>query len=254
MSKKKKKEKKQIKFGLIGKNINYSFSKKYFNDKFQSLHYDNCEYVNFDIETIHDFPKIFSETKRIKGLNVTIPYKEEVIPYLDKLSKNAKKIGAVNTIVISKKKKLKGFNTDFYGFKKTIKPLLKEHHKKALILGTGGVSKAIAFALRKLKIEFDFVSRNPTEFEFSYDEINKEIFDEYHIIINTTPLGTHPNIEQAPDLDYSLFTEKHIAYDLVYNPEETTFLRKAKTRGATIKNGYDMLIFQAEKAWQIWNR
>jgi shikimate dehydrogenase len=254
MSKKKNKEKKQIKFGLVGKNISYSFSKNYFNEKFQTLHFDNCEYVNFDIESIKNFPNIITETKGLKGLNVTIPYKEDVIPYLDKLSKNAKKIGAVNTIVVSKKKKLKGYNTDHYGFKKTLKPLLADHHKKALILGTGGVSKAIAFALRKLKIEFDFVSRNPTEFELSYKELNHEVFEEYQIIINTTPLGTHPNIEEAPNLDYSLFTDKHIAYDLVYNPEETTFLKQAKANGATIKNGYEMLLFQAEKAWNIWNR
>ncbi|KIX22546.1 shikimate dehydrogenase [Flavobacterium sp. 316] len=250
---KKKKNKKQVKFGLIGKNISYSFSKKYFNDKFKLLHYDNCEYLNFDIKSIKEFPEVYLETKGLKGLNVTIPYKEEIIPYLDKLSKNAKKIGAVNTIIISKKKKLKGYNTDYYGFKKTLKPLLTEQHKKALILGTGGVSKAIAFALRKLKIEFDFVSRNPSEFELSYEEINKEIFDDYQIIINTTPLGTHPNIEEAPNLDYSLFTTNHIAYDLVYNPEETMFLKKAKENGAIIKNGYEMLIFQAEKAWEIWN-
>jgi shikimate dehydrogenase len=250
---KKKKNKKQIKFGLIGKNINYSFSRKYFSEKFQLLHFDNCEYLNFDLKSIKDFPKILSETKGLKGLNVTIPYKEEIIPYLDKLSKNAKIIGAVNTITISKKKKLKGHNTDYYGFKKALKPLLEENHKKALILGTGGASKGIAFAFKKLKIEYDFVSRNPNEFQLSYEELTKEVFDEYPIIVNTTPVGTHPNINEAPPLDYSLFTKNHIAFDLVYNPEETTFLKKAKEQGAKTKNGYEMLIFQAEKAWSIWN-
>ena len=250
---KKNKNKKQIKFGLIGKNISYSFSKKYFTEKFKLLHFDNCEYLNFDIPSIKDFPKTISETKGLKGLNVTIPYKEEIIPYLDKLSKNAKIIGAVNTITISKKKKLKGHNTDYYGFKKAIKPLLETHHKKALILGTGGASKAIAFAFKKLKIEYDFVSRNPNEFQFNYEELNQEIFEEYQIIVNTTPVGTHPNINDAPPLDYNLFTKNHIAFDLVYNPEETSFLKKAKEQGAKTKNGYEMLIFQAEKAWSIWN-
>lgn len=250
---KKKKNKKQIKYGLIGRNIGYSFSKSYFTEKFNTFHFDNCEYLNFDIENCKDFTKILIETKGLKGLNVTIPYKEEIIPYLDKLSKKAKIIGAVNAITVSKKKKLKGHNTDYYGFKKSLKPLLKDHHKKALILGTGGVSKAVAYALKKLRIEYDFVSRTPNEYEFSYDEIDQQVFEDYQIIINTTPVGTFPNIDQAPSLDYTLFTNKHIAFDLVYNPEMTTFLKKAKEQGAQIKNGYEMLIFQAEKAWKIWN-
>lgn len=250
---KKNKNKKQLKFGLVGRDIGYSFSKKYFTEKFQLLHFDNCEYLNFDLKTIKDFTKTVAQTKGLKGMNVTIPYKEEVIPFLDKLSKNAKKIGAVNTITISKKKKLKGYNTDFYGFKKALKPLLSPSHKKALILGTGGASKAIAYAFQKLKIEYDFVSRNPTEFQFSYEELTAEIFAEYQIVVNTTPVGTHPKIEEAPPINYALFTKDHIAFDLVYNPEETTFLRKAKEQGAKTKNGYEMLIFQAEKAWSIWN-
>ena len=173
---------------------------------------------------------------------------------LHKISKNAKKIGAVNCISVTKNKKLKGYNTDFYGFKKALKPLLKKHHKKALILGTGGASKAIAFALKKLNIEFDFVSRNPSEYEMHYSEINVDVFTEYQIVINTTPLGTFPNIAEFPKLDYSLFTPKHIAFDLVYNPEETAFLKKARKAGAIIKNGQEMLTFQAEKAWLIWNK
>lgn len=245
---------KKKKFGLLGKNISYSFSKKYFTEKFEKIGADHFSYKNFDVETVEDFKKIISETKNLKGMNVTIPYKEAIIPHLTKLSKNAKIIGAVNTISISKKGALKGYNTDFYGFKKSLKPLLQKHHQKALILGTGGASKAVAFALRKLKIEYDFVSRNPSEYEFSYDELNQDVFNEYQIIINTTPVGTYPNIEECPPLDYSLFTDNHIAYDLVYNPEETKFLQAAKANGATIKNGYDMLVFQAEKAWEIWNK
>ncbi|KGO90106.1 shikimate dehydrogenase family protein [Flavobacterium suncheonense] len=245
---------KKKKFGLLGKNISYSFSRKYFTEKFEKIGADRFSYKNFDVETVEDFKKIVAKTKNLKGMNVTIPYKEAVIPYLDKLSKNAEKIGAVNTISVSKKGKLKGYNTDFYGFKKSLKPLLQQHHRKALILGTGGASKAVAFALRKLKMEYDFVSRNPSEYQYSYDELNQEIFSEYQIIINTTPVGTYPNTEDCPPLDYSLFTDKHIAYDLIYNPEETKFLRLAKERRAITKNGYDMLVFQAEKAWEIWNR
>lgn len=251
---KKKSQKKQRKFGLIGKNISYSFSKKFFTEKFLHQHFHNCEYANYDVDNSTEIPKIIANTKGLVGLNVTIPYKETVIPYLDKISKNAKKIGAVNCITISKKKKLKGFNTDYFGFKKALKPLLKNHHKKALILGTGGASKAIAFALKKLKIEFDFVSRKPSEYEMSYDEVDASVFKEYQIIINTTPLGTFPNVTDLPKLDYNLFTSKHIAFDLVYNPEETAFLKKARKAGAVTKNGHEMLIFQAEKAWLIWNK
>ncbi|WP_396163824.1 shikimate dehydrogenase family protein [Flavobacterium sp.] len=249
----KKKPKKQLKFGLIGQNISYSFSEKYFTEKFEMGHYDNCEYANYDLNNIQNLSKLIHQTKGLVGLNITIPYKEAIIPHLDKLSKTAQIIGAVNCVTVSKKKKLKGYNTDYYGFKKTVSPLLKEHHKKALILGTGGASKAVAYALRKLKIEYDFVSRTPDEFQFGYSELTAELFDEYHLIINTTPLGTHPNIAECPELNYSLFTKKQIAYDLVYNPGESTFLRKAKENGAVIKNGYDMLVFQAEKAWKIWN-
>ncbi len=249
-----KSQKKQRKFGLIGENISYSFSKKYFSEKFLNNHFHNYEYENYDIENIKEFTEIIDKSKGLVGLNITIPYKESILPFLHKISKNAKKIGAVNCISISKNKKLRGYNTDFYGFKKSIQPLLKKHHKKALILGTGGASKAVAFALKKLNIEFDFVSRNPSEYEIGYKEINAAIFIEYQIIINTTPLGTFPNISESPKLDYSLFTAKHIAFDLVYNPEESAFLKKAKKSGATTKNGYEMLINQAEKAWLIWNK
>lgn len=246
-------KKKAKKFGLIGRNISYSFSSGYFNKKFTKKGLDNYSYRNFDIENIEQLPEIIQNTKRLKGLNVTIPYKETVIPLLDSLSKNAKIIGAVNTIVLSKKG-LKGYNTDHYGFRKALKPLLLPHHKKALILGTGGASKAIAFALRKMKIEYDFVSRNATDVIFSYECLDKEVFNDYQIIINTTPLGTFPDIDVYPPIEYTLFTEKHIAFDLVYNPEETEFLKRAKANGAVTKNGYDMLVYQAEKAWRIWNR
>lgn len=241
-------------FGLVGRNISYSFSAGYFRNKFEKAGLDNYTYTNIDIEDIRQLPEYIENNERLKGLNVTIPYKEEVLPLLDSLSKNAAIIGAVNTITISKKGKLKGYNTDHYGFKKSLLPLLQEHHKKALILGTGGASKAVAYALRKLKIEYDFVSRTATDVIYAYDELNQAVFDEYQIIINTTPLGTFPDTEECPPIDYSLFTERHIAFDLIYNPEETLFLQQAKQQGTTIKNGYDMLVFQAEKAWEIWNK
>lgn len=237
----------------MGHNISYSFSAGYFTEKFEKEGLDIYTYRNFDISDIRELPEIIRNTKRLKGLNVTIPYKEEVIPLLDKLSKNAAIIGAVNTIKISKKG-LKGYNTDHYGFRKALKPLLQPHHKKALILGTGGASKAVAFALRKMKIEYDFVSRTATDVIFSYECLNEEVFDDYQIIINTTPLGTFPNIEECPPLNYNLFTDKHIAFDLVYNPAETEFLKRAGQHGAVTKNGYEMLVYQAEKAWEILNR
>lgn len=242
------------KFGLVGRNIEHSFSKRYFSEKFRDQNLENHFYYNFDIPLIDSLLIVLDENPELKGLNVTIPYKEEVLSYLDKISKNAKKIGAVNAVKISKKGMLTGYNTDFYGFKKSIKPLLKRHHKKALILGTGGASKAVAYALKNLKIEYDFVSRIPSEYELNYTELNKEAFNEYQIIINTTPLGTSPNIQECPPIPYSYFTSDHIAYDLIYNPEETSFLAQAKAKGAVIKNGMDMLVLQAEKSWKIWNK
>jgi shikimate dehydrogenase len=241
-------------FGLLGRNISYSFSKGYFTDKFNSENFKGCTYENFDIPEIGAFPEVIKNTSDLKGLNVTIPYKETVIPFLDKLSKKAELIGAVNTIKITKKGKLKGYNTDYYGFKKSLEPLLQPHHKKALILGTGGASKGVAFALDELDIPYTFVSREAKENGIDYDRINATTFDNYQIIINATPVGTSPNVEAFPLIPYEYFTEKHIAYDLIYNPAETQFLKKAKQQGAQIKNGLDMLIFQAEKAWKIWNK
>ncbi|KIA85620.1 shikimate dehydrogenase [Flavobacterium sp. AED] len=241
-------------FGLLGRNINYSFSKGYFTDKFNNENFTGCTYENFDIPEISSFPEIIKNTSDLKGLNVTIPYKETVIPFLDKLSKNAAQIGAVNTIKITKKGKLKGYNTDYYGFKKSLEPLLQPHHKKALILGTGGASKGVAFALDELGILYTFVSREAKEDTIDYDLINATTFDNYQIIINSTPVGTSPNVDAFPLIPYEFFTDKHIAYDLIYNPAETQFLKRAAAKGAQIKNGLDMLIFQAEKAWKIWNK
>lgn len=242
------------KYGLIGRNIGYSFSKKYFKDKFEREHLPNFSYENFDLSDIDQLHSVVAQTLYLKGLNVTIPYKEEVLPYLDKVNKKALAIGAVNTIKITKKNKLKGYNTDYYGFKKSVKPYLKPHHKKALILGTGGASKAVAFALMQLHIDYTFVSRNPKEDQLNYEDLDEAIFNAYHLVINCTPLGTFPNVDECPPIPYSLFTSNHLAFDVIYNPAETAFLKKAKAFQSETLNGYQMLVFQAEKAWSIWNK
>lgn len=242
-------------FGLLGKNIDYSFSIKYFLDKFEREKISDALYKNFDVPDVDCFLQIIKKNTALEGLNVTIPYKEEIIPYLDKLSRKAEDIGAVNCIKITKKGQLKGYNTDAYGFEKSLGPLLKPHHKKALVLGTGGVSRAVAYVLREYGISFKYVSRVPTKTDqIQYSDISKEMMQQYNLIINCTPLGTFPNTEECPELNYLNFSDKHIAFDLIYNPSETKFLRLAKERGAIVKNGYDMLVFQAEKAWEIWNK
>ncbi|WP_166963536.1 shikimate dehydrogenase family protein [Yeosuana marina] len=241
------------KLGLLGKNISYSFSKSYFKDKFENEQIDNVSYENFDIETIELFPSLIKNTKNLKGLNVTIPYKESVIPFLDELDDKAKEIGAVNTIRITKKSKLIGYNTDYYGFKKSLTPFLKNHHKQALILGTGGASKAIAYSLKQLNIKYCFVSRTAKKgVEFTYNTLTKDVINQYQIIINCTPLGTSPNVDLYPNIPYDAITSNHILYDLIYNPAETKFLKQGKQQHATTINGLNMLKFQAEKAWSIW--
>ena len=242
------------KFGLIGKNISYSFSANYFKAKFESEGITDATYENFDIETVEGFEKNIKETAKLKGLNVTIPYKESIIPFLDKLNKKAQKIGAVNTIKITKKGKYIGYNTDCYGFKKSLQPYLKKHHKKALILGTGGASKAIAYTLKELNIEYSFVSRKQSDASYlRYISLTKEIINSHQVIVNCTPLGTHPNIDDCPNIPYEGVSEKHILFDLIYNPEETKFLSLGKAYNATTLNGLKMLKLQAEKAWRIWN-
>lgn len=239
-------------FGLIGKNISYSFSRAYFTEKFKWLKLAHFEYVNFDIDNIQDFPKLLKENKPILcGMNVTIPYKEKIFQFLDKVDEKAAAIGAVNTIKITKKGKLKGYNTDEYGFRKSLEPLLQKHHKKALILGTGGAAKAVAYALQSLGISYQYVSRS--EQYLQYHQMDAEIIENHFLIINTTPLGTFPHTEIAPNIPYKAIGTKHLCYDLIYNPTETLFLQKAKKQGAQIKNGYEMLKWQAEAAWTIWN-
>jgi shikimate dehydrogenase len=239
-------------FGLIGKNISYSFSKAYFNAKFTSLNLKDHSYENFDLVHIEEFPALINNHKTLKGLNVTIPYKEAIIPYLNSLSKKATLVGAVNTIKFTKNG-LKGYNTDVYGFKKSIQPFIKESHKKALILGTGGASKAVAFVLNELGISYKYVSRNPSGNQIDYKGLNREIIGSHTLLINCTPLGTFPDIEARPNIPYEFITSDHFLFDLIYNPEKTAFLLSGERKGATICNGLKMLELQAEKAWQIWN-
>lgn len=242
------------KLGLLGRNISYSFSKAYFKEKFENLQITDTTYENFDIDTINSFPSIIQNTPNLKGLNVTIPYKEAVIPYLDKLHKKAKAIGAVNTIKITKKGKLVGYNTDCYGFKNTLKPYLKPEHKSALILGTGGASKAVAFTFKELGIPYHYVSRTASEgISYTYEALTDAIINQNQIIINCSPLGTFPNIDDCPNIPYHAITSNHILFDLIYNPEETKFLKLGKAQHAITINGLNMLKLQAEKAWSIWN-
>ncbi|WP_232735158.1 shikimate dehydrogenase family protein [Olleya sp. Bg11-27] len=243
------------KYGLLGKDISYSFSQNYFTLKFKDEAINDATYQNFDIQNIEEFKTSILKTEGLSGVNVTIPYKESIIPFLDRLDKKAEQIGAVNTIKFTKKGHLKGYNTDIYGFKKTIKPHLKKHHKKALILGTGGASKAIAFVLKALKIDFHFVSRQDSEkASYTYNTLTEDIINDHQIIINCSPVGTFPDVDDAPNIPYDGISSQHILFDLIYNPSQTVFLKEGKNRGATTINGYDMLVFQAEKSWKIWNK
>lgn len=242
--------------GLVGKNISYSFSRGYFSKKFEDEGLDDHRYVNFDIQNIEEFPKIIHEFKfNLKGLNVTIPYKQDVFLYLNKVNKVAKKVGAVNTIRITKKGNLKGYNTDVIGFRDSIKPILENHHKKAFILGTGGASKSVAYVFKEMGIEYLKVSRNPRKKkEISYKDLTEELVNNYTIIVNCTPLGTFPKVHERPNFPYEFLSKKHLLYDLIYNPEKTTFLKEGESRGAKIKNGLEMLELQAEESWRIWNK
>lgn len=238
-------------FGLIGKNIDYSFSRKYFSEKFEVENID-AEYLNFDIVTIDEFPGTIRQNS-INGLNVTIPYKEKIIPFLDRLDAHAEKIKAVNTIKFEEDGSLTGYNTDYWGFTNALKPHLQRHHNRALILGTGGASKAIAYSLELLGIEFSFVSRKSEEDQYTYSELNKQIIEEHTLIINCTPLGTSPNIEAYPEIPIEFISEKHLIFDLIYNPSETRLMKLCSEKGAQTLNGLEMLKLQANKAWEIWN-
>ena len=243
---------KQIdKYGLIGKDISYSFSKKFFTRKFINEGLNNCSYENYDISSISELLEVINDTK-IKGLNVTIPYKESVIELLNHIDPIAKKIGAVNTIKIDKQNKLLGYNTDYIGFKQSLESNIS-NQKRALILGTGGASKAIVYALKTLNIKTLLVSRKKREESITYEDISNQIIKDHTIIINCTPLGTYPNIEECPKIPYQYITERHLCYDLIYNPIKTKFLILSEKKGASIINGNEMLENQAMESWKIWN-
>ena len=247
------------KYGLIGYPLKHSFSIVYFNEKFKAENID-AEYVNFEIPRIEEFMEVVEENPNLCGLNVTIPYKEQVIPYLDELDKDTAKIGAVNVIKIIRqpkgKVKLVGYNSDIIGFTRSIEPLLKpDVHTHALILGTGGASKAIFRGLENLGIKSTFVSRTKKNDEvMTYEELTPEVMQQYKIIVNCTPVGMYPKVDECPAIPYAQLTTDHLLYDLLYNPDETLFMKKGRAQGATVKNGLEMLLLQAFAAWEIWHR
>ena len=241
--------------GLIGYPLSHSFSKKYFDEKFQKLNLSDYSFSVFSMENVNQFPALLNENKNLIGLSVTIPHKETVIPFLDEVDEVAKEIGAVNCIKIANGK-LKGYNTDALGFKQSLRPFLDVNHTKALVFGTGGAAKAVAYTLKNLNIDVWFVTRKKNADlpnSFTYEELNEEIVAACKLLVNTTPVGMHPNINECPGLPYQAISPQHLVYDLTYNPAETLFLRKAKEQGALISNGYNMLCFQADEAWRIWN-
>lgn len=243
------------KYGLIGYPLGHSFSKNFFNEKFENEDID-AQYLNFELPNIESLPEVIDMNPELKGLNVTIPYKEKVISYLDYISPEARAIGAVNVIRVTHKGKnvvLRGYNSDVIGFTKSIEPLLDRYHKKALILGTGGASKAINYGLRSLGLETVFVSRFKRPGTIQYDEITPEVIKEYNVIVNCTPVGMYPKVDVCPQLPYEAMDSHTLLYDLIYNPDQTLFLQKGAERGATVKNGLEMLLLQAFASWEFWN-
>ncbi|NND88140.1 MAG: shikimate dehydrogenase [Flavobacteriaceae bacterium] len=239
------------KYGLIGKNIGYSFSKTFFTIKFEREKRTDT-YDNYDIDHIELLPKIIEKRPDLKGLNVTIPYKEKVIPYLDRIDKEANEIGAVNTIKITREGKKIGYNTDHYGFAKALADFFPLSNKTALILGTGGASKAILYVLKTMSFSYKVVSRTPSAGTLTYDQLTREHIRSSCLIINCTPLGTSPKIHEFPKIPYQYLTSDHVLFDLIYNPRETEFMKLGRSKGARVSNGMKMLEYQAKKAWAIW--
>lgn len=239
-------------YGLIGFPLGHSFSKEYFTRKFEK-EYPDCRFENFPIADIQRFPALLASQPHLKGLCVTIPYKEKVLPFLHELSPEVQQIGACNSIRIQNGR-LTGFNTDITGFRKSLLKQLQPYHKSALILGTGGASKAVRYVLRELKIPFTLVSRNPQQNDLGYAQLNGGIIKNNLLIINTTPVGTFPNAHQYPDIPYEAIGTSHYLFDLIYNPGKTLFLQKGEQNGAAIQNGYEMLVAQAEASWELWGR
>lgn len=243
------------KYGLIGYPLGHSFSIGYFNERFENENID-AKYINFEIPSIDDLPEILASNPQLKGLNVTIPYKEKVIPFLDSVSPEARAIGAVNVIRVTHKGNkviLKGFNSDVIGFTKSIEPMLEKCHKKALILGTGGASKAVNYGLKSLGLETVFVSRYERPDTIQYESITPDVVKEYNVIVNCTPLGMYPHSDECPKLPYEALDSHNILYDLIYNPDQTLFMKKGLAHGAQVKNGLEMLLLQAFASWEFWN-
>ena len=245
-------------FGIIGFPLTHSFSQKYFSEKFIKENISDCEFKIFPIENINNFPNIIKENENLCGLSVTIPYKEKIISFLDEIDNIAQSIGAINSIKIfykNGKRFLKGYNTDVFGFQQTIKPFLDINHERALILGSGGASKAVQYVLKEIGIDFLIVKRGEISKrnEINWSEINDNIIKSHQLIINTTPLGMFPNIEKYPEIPYENITSKYLLYDLIYNPEKTKFLEFGEKKNAIVLNGLQMLHFQAKMSWKIWN-
>lgn len=236
-------------FGLLGKGIGYSFSRNYFSKKFETENLKH-QYVNFDLTDLSNFGELLMK-KDISGINVTIPYKQDVIPFLDKLDPVAEAIGAVNTIVFRDGEKI-GYNTDYIGFKKTLLQNIKIIQEQAFVLGTGGAAKAICYVLEQLNIKVLKVSRNEGKDKKTYAQLTKKDYIDHKLIINCTPLGTHPHTEAYPPIDFEQINNSHLLYDLIYNPETTTFMKMGIDKGATVLNGYQMLVEQAEASWSLW--
>jgi len=241
-------------YGLIGYPLGHSFSKQYFTEKFEKEGIRDCMFESFPIPVIEEFPALLKSCPALKGLSVTIPYKEQVLQYVDEWSDDVKVIGATNSIKVDNGK-LTAYNTDVAGFEISFSKLLQPHHKKALVLGTGGASKAVQFVLNKLSIEFLVVTRNKEgkRHFITYNQMNEALLKDFNVIINCTPVGMYPNEYTAPDVPYHLISDSYYLYDLVYKPAETLFLKNGKERGAVVQNGYEMLLLQAEESWRIWN-
>lgn len=244
------------KLGLIGYPLGHSFSKKFYHEKFKKENIQGIDYDLYAIPDIKDFQRLYLDDHSFYGFNVTIPHKQAVLHYIDELSDEALEMQAVNCIRIEQREGkpfLKGFNTDAYGFEESIKPLLKPYHKQALVLGNGGAAKAVFYSLKKLNIPFKVVSRTLTNGDLTYEQLNEELVQQHQLIINCSPIGSFPDVDNAPQIPYEGVTENHLLYDLIYNPEETEFLKRGRIKGAATKNGYEMLLLQAEKNWEIWN-
>lgn len=238
-------------YGIIGFPLGHSFSRAFFTEKFQKEHID-AEYVNFEIPSAHMLPEIVRSNPHLRGLNVTLPYKEAVIPMLDSMSDEAREIGAVNVIQV-REGRLKGFNSDIIGFMGSLRPLLKPWHQHALVLGTGGASRAIRVGLERVGLDWTYVSRTAAEGRLTYSALTPEVMEHFQVIVNCSPVGMFPKVDACPDIPYHLLSPRHLLYDLVYNPEETLFLKRGAQQGATIKNGLEMLHLQALASWEFWN-